>query len=108
MREYHRIAAGLLLASSMICLAAQDPGASVYKSSCAQCHGAAGDANTPAGKVFNAPSFSSAAVLKESDEHLLAIAKKGKGSMPAWSDVLSEKELKDVIAFIHTLQKKLQ
>src|SRR5258708_24135350 len=106
MRNSHRIAACLLLLSSVTCLAAGDPGASLYKSNCAKCHGAAGDADTPAGKVFHVPSFSSAAVLKESDEHLLAIAKRGKGSMPAWNDVLSEKELKNVIAFIHTLQKE--
>ena len=106
MRNSHRIVACLLFVSSMTCLAADDPGASLYKSNCAKCHGAAGDGDTPAGRVFHVPSFSSAAVLNESDEHLLAIAKRGKGSMPAWNDVLSPKELKNVIEFIRTLQKK--
>jgi mono/diheme cytochrome c family protein len=105
MRKSHRIAVWLLLASAVTCSAAEDP-ASTYKSNCAKCHGTAGDADTPAGKVLHVPSFSSIAVLKESDERLLAVAKRGKGSMPAWNDVLSEKELRNVIAFIHTLQKR--
>ena len=37
---------------------------------------------------------------------MLAIAKNGKGKMPAWHDKLSDDQIKDLIAFIHTLQKK--
>ena len=66
----------------------------------------AGDANTPAGKNFKVPSFSSDAVLKESDADMLTIAKNGKGKMPAWHDKLSDEQLKDLVGFIRTLQKK--
>ncbi len=52
------------------------------------------------------PSFMSPAVLNEPDARLLAVAKNGKGKMPAWHDKLSEDQLKDLIAFIHALQKK--
>ena len=100
-----RVATGLLLVASVTGMRAQDP-AVVYKTNCAPCHGATGDANTPAGKVFKVPSFSSDGVLKESDEHLLTVAKNGKGAMPPWNDKISEDDLKSVIAFIHTLQKK--
>jgi mono/diheme cytochrome c family protein len=44
--------------------------------------------------------------LKDSDSDMLTIAKNGKGKMPAWHDKLSEDQLKDLIAFIHTMQKK--
>ena len=86
--------------------ACAQPAATVYKANCAPCHGAAGDANTPAGKTFKVPSFSSDDVLKEPDTQLLQVAKDGKGKMPAWHDKLSEDQLKDLIAYIHTLQKK--
>ena len=82
------------------------PPAALYKTNCAPCHGAAGDANTPAGKTFKVPSFSSDDVLKDSDAHLLQVAKDGKGKMPAWNNKLSDDQLKDLITYIHTLQKK--
>ncbi len=44
--------------------------------------------------------------LKDTDADMLAIAKNGKGKMPAWHDKLSEDQLKDLVAYIHTLQKK--
>jgi mono/diheme cytochrome c family protein len=106
MKIVRRISAVLLCAISVACAGAQQRAASVYKTNCAACHGAVGDANTPAGKAFKVPSFSSEDVLKEPDANLLAIAKEGKGKMPAWHDKLSEDQLKDLIAYIHTLQKK--
>lgn len=84
---------------------AAPPAAAVYKTSCAPCHGAAGDANTPAGKRFNVPSFSSAAALKETDADLLAVAKNGKGKMPAWHDKLTDEQLTGLVAYIRSLQK---
>ena len=96
----------VLVSGAVIGASAQDPAASVYKANCAPCHGATGDANTPAGKTFKVPSFSSEAVLKEPDASMLAITKNGKGKMPAWHDKLSDDQLKDLVAFIHTLQKK--
>lgn len=106
MKVVIRISAILLCTIAVACAGAQQRAANVYKANCAACHGPSGDANTPAGKVFNVPSFSSETVLKEPDDNLLAIAKNGKGKMPAWHDKLSEDQLKDLIAFIHTLQKK--
>ncbi len=101
-----RVSACLLWVGGAAYATAQQPAASVYKANCAPCHGAAGDANTPAGKTFKVPSFSSDAVLKDPDAHLLQVAKDGKGKMPSWHDKLSEDQLKDLIAYIHTLQKK--
>ncbi len=80
--------------------------ANVYKAKCAACHGAAGDANTPAGKALKVASFTSEAALKETDADLLAVAKNGKGKMPAWQGKLSDDQLKELVSYIRTLQKK--
>jgi cytochrome c6 len=96
----------LLAASATFASAADKAGADVYKASCSMCHGDAGDANTPAGKMFKAASFNSPDAIKKSDADLLTIIKKGKDKMPAWSGVLTDAQMKDVIAHIHTLQTK--
>jgi cytochrome c6 len=106
MKALFRISIVLACTTAAMSGYAAPPTAAVYKSSCAPCHGVAGDANTAAGKNFNVPSFSSDAVLKQSDDDLLAVTKNGKGKMPAWHDKLSDGQLKDLVAYIHTLQKK--
>jgi len=106
MLKFSHLGAWVLLAAAATLAGAQNSGSDVYKAKCAMCHGVAGDANTPAGKAFKAPSFSSPDVLKASDADLTAVTKKGKGKMPAWDGKLTEDQIKDVIAYIHTLQKK--
>ena len=85
---------------------AQDAGANTYKAKCAMCHGVDGLGNTPAGKAMKAASFSSADAIKMSDADLIKITTDGKGKMPAQKGVLSDDQIKDVIAYIRTLQKK--
>jgi len=105
MKAILRISAILVCAGAMASAWAE-PAASVYKAKCAACHGPAGDASTPAGKALKVPSFTSDAVLKETDANLLAIATNGKGKMPAWHDKLSDNQLKDLIVFIRSMRKK--
>lgn len=106
MKAILRFSAILVCAGAVASAWAEQPAAGVYKTKCAMCHGVMGDASTPAGKALKVPSFTSEAVLKETDANLLAVAENGKGKMPAWQDKLSEGQLKDLIAFIHTMQKK--
>jgi mono/diheme cytochrome c family protein len=96
----------IIVCAGAVANAWAEPAASVYKTKCAPCHGAVGDASTPAAKALKVPSFTSEAVLKETDANMLAIAKNGKGKMPAWHDKLSDDQLKDLIAFIRAMQKK--
>lgn len=105
MKAIVRIAA-ILVCASAVASAWAEPAANIYKTKCAACHGPAGDASTPAGQALKVPSFTSEAVLKDTDADMLAIAKNGKGKMPAWHDKLSDDQLKGLIAFIHTMQKK--
>ena len=105
MNAIFRVSA-ILVCAGAVATAWAEPAASVYKTKCAACHGAMGDASTPAGKALKVPSFTSEEALKETDANLLAIAMNGKGKMPAWHDKLSEDKVKDLIAFIRAMQKK--
>ena len=84
---------------------AQDPGADTYKVKCAMCHGDDGTANTPAGKLFKAASFSDPTIVKIRDADRIAIVKKGKDKMPPFGDKLTDDQIKAVLAYIRTLQK---
>ncbi len=85
---------------------AQSSGADTYKAKCAQCHGADGAGATPAGKAMKTPSFSSPEALKMSDADMIAMTKAGKGKMPAYSGKLTDPQIKDVVNYVKTLQKK--
>lgn len=85
---------------------AQSSGADTYKAKCQMCHGPDGLGDTPAGKAMKAHPFNSPDVLKASDADLTAIVQKGKNKMPAFSGKLTDAQITDVLAYIHTLQKK--
>lgn len=94
----------LLTVSSMSF--AQKSGADTYKSKCKSCHGADGTGDTPAGKSMKVVSFSSPEIVSASDDDLFADTKNGKGKMPAYAGKLSDDQIKEVVAYIRTLQKK--
>jgi len=101
---YLGIASLFLLAVSSSCLA-QSSAADLYKSKCQMCHAADGSGNTPAGQKMKAHPFSSPDVMKQSDAELTAIIKKGKNKMPASEGKLTDAQITDLVAYIHTLQK---
>ena len=84
---------------------AQDSGADLYTTNCAPCHGATGNADTPAGKKFKAKSFNTEDALKKNDVELVAFTKAGKGDMPPWADVLTDDQIKQVITYIRAFKK---
>jgi mono/diheme cytochrome c family protein len=85
---------------------AQASGSATYTAKCQMCHGADGMGATPAGKSMKAIPFNDPQILNKSDAELFAATKNGKGKMPAYTGKLSDGEIKSVIAYIHTLQKK--
>lgn len=85
---------------------AQGTGADTYKSKCQMCHAADGSGNTPAGKSTKVNPFNSPDVVKMSDDDLIGVTKKGKGKMPAYAGKLTDDQIKDVIGYVRTLQKK--
>lgn len=94
-----------LMAGLAVPAFAQDSGAETYKARCAMCHGEDGTANTPAGKLFKAASFSEPAIVKIPDADRATIVKKGKDKMPAFGGKLTDDQIKSVLTYIHTLKK---
>jgi mono/diheme cytochrome c family protein len=86
-------------------IVAQTSGADTYRAKCQMCHAPDGSGNTPAGKAMKTASFMSPEPVKASDADMIAMTKNGKGKMPAYSGKLSDSQIKDVIAYIRTLQK---
>ena len=80
-------------------------GADTYKAKCVSCHAADGSGSTPAGKSMKVIPFNSPDLVKASDDDLIAATKNGKGKMPAYKGKLTDAQIKDVVAYIRTLQK---
>jgi mono/diheme cytochrome c family protein len=93
-----------ILALSPLTLRAQTA-ADNYKSKCQMCHGATGLGDTPAGKAMKVPAFNSPDLIKTSDADLIAATTNGKGKMPAYTGKLTAPQIKDLVAYIRTLQK---
>jgi mono/diheme cytochrome c family protein len=106
MMQAIRAAAIFVLAVLMAGAAfAQSPGADTYKAKCAMCHGADGQAATTMGKNMKILSFKAPEMLKASEAQFFASTKNGKNKMPAYAGKLTDAQIKDVIAFIRSLQK---
>lgn len=90
---------------------AADPvahGKQVYVARCVLCHGPEGKGDGPASAALNPKprNHTDAAYMNSrTDEELLAVIHNGKGGMPAWKAVLSEKEMQDVLKYVRTLAK---
>lgn len=106
MSQRTRTAALVLLAASMaLPVFSQAAGGDVYKAKCAMCHGADGLAATPMAKSMKVVSFKDPTMVKASDAQFIASTTNGKGKMPAYTGKLTDAQIKDVIAYIRTLQK---
>lgn len=85
---------------------AQNSAADIFKVKCETCHGANGLSNTPVGKALGAQPFTSPDVLKLSDAQITDVIKRGKNKMPALGSQLTDDQIKSLLPYIHTLQKK--
>jgi mono/diheme cytochrome c family protein len=101
----NRVAILFLAAFMAVPALAQSGGADTYKAKCALCHGADGQAGTPAGKMLKAASFKEPAIVKAPDAELIAIVKSGKNKMPSFAGKLADDQIKAAVAYIRTLQK---
>ena len=93
-----------MMAATMTTAFAQS-GADNYKAKCALCHAADGTGKA----AMKVPSFKTPEAIKESDADLTAAIKNGKGTgaikMPAYTGKLTDAQIKDVVAYVRTLQK---
>ncbi len=78
---------------------AGDPflGAKIYNEHCVNCHGANGK-----GEIAGTPDFLQTGFLAKPDYELKAFIKSGRGIMPAYQNILKDREISDVIAYIRT------
>ena len=82
-------------------------GAKIFKANCTPCHGAEGHGDGPAGAALD-PAPKNLADLQAAvgDDYLFWRINTGKPgtSMVAWKGILSDEEIWQVVAFIHTLK----
>ncbi len=105
MNRLMRITFLSLLAAALAVPATAQSGADTYKAKCAMCHGADGLATSSTGKMLKVPSFKSPDLVKAPDSQLIEATKNGKGKMPSYNGKLTDAQIRDVIAYIRTLQK---
>ena len=74
-------------------------GGQIYRMHCASCHGAGGTSTMP-----NAPSFARGERMMQPDPMLLGSIKKGRGAMPGFFGVLSDRDALDVIAYMRSMR----
>jgi mono/diheme cytochrome c family protein len=109
MSQGFNVVAALFLAASLAAPAfAETPGAVIYNTAspkCGMCHGADGLAATQVGKAMKVLSFKAPEMMSAPDAQFIASTKNGKGKMPAYKGKLTDAQIKDVVAYIRTLQK---
>ncbi|MCF6256427.1 MAG: cytochrome c [Gammaproteobacteria bacterium] len=88
----------LLLAPTGVALAG-DPmkGRPLYIDRCSGCHGLSG-----ASHVGHIPNFKLGEGLMKPDQEILAFVKKGKGVMPGFNGILTDTEIRDILAYVRT------
>jgi cytochrome c6 len=96
-----RLACGVLLALLAHGAFAADmiKGGQIYRMHCASCHGASGVSAMP-----NAPSFARGERLTQPDQMLLGSIRRGRGAMPGFFGVLSDRDTLDVIAYLRSMR----
>jgi cytochrome c6 len=96
-----RLACGALLAFLLQGAFAADvmKGGQLYRMHCASCHGASGISAMP-----NAPSFARGERMAQPDPMLLGSIRRGRGAMPGFFGVLSDRDTLDVIAYMRSMR----
>lgn len=80
-------------------------GADTYKAKCQMCHGAAGLADTGAGKAMHVKPVTDADVQKQSEAQMIDAVTNGSGKMQAFKGKLSDAEIKDAVSYFRSFIK---
>lgn len=83
-------------------------GNKVYQERCALCHGPEGKGDGPAAAGLNPKPRNHTDgkyMNSRTDAQLLDVIRHGKGGMPAWGGILSEKEIQAVLKHVRSLAK---
>jgi cytochrome c6 len=74
-------------------------GGQIYRMHCASCHGTSGVSTMP-----NAPNFARGERMTQPDQMLLGSIRRGRGAMPGFFGVLSDRDTLDVIAYMRSMR----
>lgn len=94
-----------LLATAVAVPVFAQSGESTFKAKCAMCHGADGLATGPMGKMMNIPSVKSPDFKKLTESEMIADTTNGKAKMPAYKGKLTDAQIKEVVSYMHSLEK---
>lgn len=81
-------------------------GAKIYAEKCTVCHGPGGKGDGPGGAALNPKPrdhTDGAYMNTRTDEQLLEVLHNGKGAMPAWKGMLTDDQMKAVLAHVRSL-----
>ncbi len=101
-RSYIALAAILLLFGVV---GFAQAGEATYKAKCAMCHGAAGMADSGAGKAMKVKPATDPDVKKLSEAEMITATKDGVGKMTPFKDKLSDAQIKDAVDYFRTFLK---
>ena len=86
---------------------AQTSGADIFKTKCAMCHGETGLVILPLANRWGWFPINPQRLLKMTTAAMTALVKNGKNNkMPAFNGQLTDAQIKDVLLYVRTLQKK--
>lgn len=95
------VAAAVLASMSALAFASDIfNGREVYEMHCQTCHGMDGQSMEP-----GVPDFSRGEALYAPDVDLVQRLRDGDGHLPSYRGLLTDEELRDVVAYIRTLQR---
>ncbi len=102
MKTRLKLAGLMFLAGTMGMPALAQSGADIYKTKCQMCHGAAGLADSGAGKAMKVKPATDPEVKKMSEAQMVDAVRKGMGKMQPYKDKLTDAQIKDAVAYFRT------
>src|SRR5579875_2212836 len=95
----------MMAAMTMTTAVAQSGGADLYKAKCQMCHGAAGMADSGAGKAMKVKPASDPDAKKFTEAQMIAATRDGMGKMQPFKDKLSDAQIKDAVDYFRPFVK---
>ena len=100
------VAVGAAMVFGVVAMSfAQSSGQDVYKTKCVSCHGAAGMADSGAGKMLKVKPITDPEVKKMNQAQMVEAVKNGMGKMQPFKGKLTDAQIKDSVDYFRTFLK---